>query len=99
MSLTKSNVTPTNKYHNTSFYDLYAMNQDKMCDEQCESFRSVYRSVNELNQITSTMRKRFDVHDRRSSSCELRSSLTTNVEAVILQNQIDTLEWQLKQVN
>lgn len=70
-----------------------------MYDKYSESFRSGYQSVNELNQITSTMRKRFDIQDRRSSSCELRSTLETNVEAVILQNQIDTLEWQLQQVN
>lgn len=36
--------------------------------------------------------------NQMSSYHEILNDNTTNVEAVILQNQVDTLQWQLKQV-
>lgn len=35
----------------------------------------------------------------QASSYEAFNDNSTNVEAVILQNQVDTLQWQLKQVS
>ena len=69
---------------------------------------------NSHQMITATMMPTVNVHNNRQhqqqqqqqqtqqhqlpSYNEILNDNTTNVEAVILQNQVDTLQWQLKQV-
>ena len=93
----------------TNGIDLISNYRDATKSSSNNDYNS-HNFPNSHQMITASMMPTINVHNNQQqqqhqqqqqqlpSYNEILNDNTTNVEAVILQNQVDTLQWQLKQV-